>query len=66
MNPIVRGTASRLGLRKPPPALEYVAETDMAAFNASMRGLREFFAENDWMIQEAFANLARRLAWHRP
>lgn len=66
MTPIKPGTASRLGLRKPPPVLEYVVEMDMTAFNASMKGLREYFAENDRMIQEAYTNLARRLARHRP
>lgn len=65
MTPFYPGTAKRLGLRKPLPALEYVVEIDMAAFNASMKGLREFMAENDRTIQEAFARLCQKLARHR-
>jgi hypothetical protein len=66
VTPIYPGTAKRLGPRKPPPPLEYAMEMDMTAFNASMKGLREFMAENDRMIQEAFARLVQRMARHRP
>lgn len=65
MTPIYPGTAKGLGLRTPQPPLEYVMEMDMAGFNASMKGLRDFMAENDRKIAEAFASLTERLARHR-
>lgn len=61
MTPILRGTAARLGLRRPLPPLEVEISVEMAAFNQSMRGVREFMERNDAAIRESFVNLSRRL-----
>lgn len=65
MTPILKGTASRLGLRKPIPPLEIEISMEMAAFNQAMRGVREFMERNDAAIREAFDQLSRQLQSRR-